>query len=471
MKIVHKIILANTFHVLSIAVLYFFVYEALDLMLAKLRFLEISDDLNTSFLEMRLSEKNYFLYNDKSALLLIEARLDKSIHSIRGMRTDIIRAIGEKKFDQLRLSMENYREVVQRVGTSGLEGKDGEEQVREAGRNLSEFSQNITMLERSKIDSMISSSKKGVFYFFCFVLLAAIGMSHLIFSKILMSLKKIEIAAKSISEGNFKKVEGTPSKDELGSATQAINSMSEELQNREETIIQSKKLASLGILTAGVAHELGNPLNNISMVAQAYMELHDHLSEEDKIGYMEKVLQETDRIKGIIQDLLDFSKPKKADFREVQVNSLIRKTLKLVHNILHVSAIDTKLNLQDGLPNVFIDENKIQEVLINLITNAAQAMSPAGELSIATHLGEDKKYVVIEVGDTGKGIPPEFLPNIFDPFFSTKGTEGTGLGLSLSYSIIKNHKGNLKVKSEVGVGTTFFIELGVHNGKEEGHEG
>lgn len=132
MKIVHKIILANTFHVLSIAVLYFFVYEALDVMLAKLRFLEISDDLNTSFLEMRLSEKNYFLYHDKSALLLIESRLDESIHSIGGMKADIIRAIGEKKFDQLRLSVENYREVVQRVGTSGPEENYGEARDRKS---------------------------------------------------------------------------------------------------------------------------------------------------------------------------------------------------------------------------------------------------------------------------------------------------------------------------------------------------
>jgi two-component system NtrC family sensor kinase len=470
MKIVHKIALTNIFHVLLIALIYFFVYQALNLMLAKLRFVEISDDLNTSFLEMRLSEKNYFLYNDKSALRGIEVKLDESRSSINAMKGDIVRAVGQRNFEQLRWSLEKYGEAVQRVRVNDPPNKEGEASLREAGRNLREFSEDISKLERKKIDKMISSSKKGVFYFFCFVLLAAIGVSYLIFSKILRSLKKIENAAKSISEGNFNKVEGNLSKDELGSVMGAINSMSEELQNREEQIIQSKKLASLGILTAGVAHELGNPLNNISMIAQAYSVLYDNLGKEDRIGYMEKIEEETVRIKEVVQNLLDFSKPKKANFREAEINTVIRKTLKLVYNMLHVSAIETKLNLQDGLPNVFIDGNKIQEVLVNLITNAVQAMSPGGELSLATHLGEDRKYVAIEVGDTGKGIPPEFLPHIFDPFFSTKGVEGTGLGLSVSYSIIKNHRGNLKVKSEVGVGTTFTVELAVHDRKERKDE-
>jgi two-component system NtrC family sensor kinase len=131
-----------------------------------------------------------------------------------------------------------------------------------------------------------------------------------------------------------------------------------------------------------------------------------------------------------------------------------------------VCSIETNLSLQEGLPHVFIDEPTIQEVLINLITNSVQAMTSACGLSIATRLGEDGDYVVVEVEDKGRGIPPDVLPYIFDPFFSTKGVDGTGLGLSVSYSIIKNHKGNIRVKSELGVGTTFTIELPVHKGKE-----
>jgi two-component system NtrC family sensor kinase len=211
-----------------------------------------------------------------------------------------------------------------------------------------------------------------------------------------------------------------------------------------------------------VAHELGNPLNNIAMVAQTYLELADHLSKEDTVDYMTTIEEETNRIEKIVQDLLHFSKPKQPNSKETEVNSVVEKSFKLVHNMLHVSGIDARLNLQEGLPHVFIDEDRIQEVIVNLIINAIEVMSPGGVISLKTYLEEKGDYVVIEVEDTGEGITAEHLPHIFDPFFSTKGVRGTGLGLSVSYGIIKNHKGNMKVESKEGVGTTFFIELPVH---------
>jgi len=235
--------------------------------------------------------------------------------------------------------------------------------------------------------------------------------------------------------------------------------MSEELSHREEQIIQSKKLASLGILTAGVAHEITNPVNNISMIAQTYSELYDKLSEHDRIEFMNKVDAETERIRKIVKNLLDFSKPKDAHPKEADINVVIHKTLTLVQNMIDVQNIDTIVNLENGLPHLFIDEHQIQQVLVNLVTNAVQAMPAGGKLFIASRLAKQGNSIEITVMDTGKGIPPEFLPHIFDPFFSTKGEGGTGLGLSVSYGIIKNHKGEIRVASKVGVGTTFTIEL------------
>jgi two-component system NtrC family sensor kinase len=275
-------------------------------------------------------------------------------------------------------------------------------------------------------------------------------------------LREIEGLAVSISKGNFKKIEDIKSNDEIGSVIGAINIMSEELKNRQEEIIQSKKLASLGILTAGVAHELTNPLNNISMVAQNFIEMYDSLSRDQRIGLMDKVEEETKRIEGIVRNLLDFAKPKVADLKEADINNTIRKAVKLMQNTLDISNIELNLSLDPSIQHVFIDEPQIQQVLVNLIVNAIQAMSPGGKLFIKTRACESKSAVIIEVGDNGKGIPPEFLPHIFDPFFSTKGVGGTGLGMSISYGIIKNHKGNIKVESTVDVGTTFTIELPVY---------
>ena len=144
----------------------------------------------------------------------------------------------------------------------------------------------------------------------------------------------------------------------------------------------------------------------------------------------------------------------------------MKNSLKLVQNMLSVSGIGSKLELEENLPPVFIDENKVREVLVNLITNAIHAMSAGDTVFLRTNLAENRDHIIIEIEDTGKGIPPEFIDHIFDPFFSTKGTEGTGLGLSISYGIIKKHKGTINVRSKVGVGTTFTIKLPSYTTKE-----
>jgi signal transduction histidine kinase len=249
----------------------------------------------------------------------------------------------------------------------------------------------------------------------------------------------------------------------------AINSMCEELKTGHEQLIQSRKLASLGTLTAGVAHELGNPLNNISMTAQTYLEVYDHLSNESRVDYMKTVYEESERIRRIVQDLLDFSRTKEKDFIVCDINQSVKNSLKLVQNTLNVSGIETVLQLHDDLPCVFIDENKIGEVLVNLLSNAIHAMAGGDKVTLRTDVIPSRDRVIIEIQDTGRGIPAEFLEHIFDPFFSTKGTEGTGLGLSISYGIIKKHKGTITVKSNPGIGTTFTIELPVHKKKEGIH--
>jgi two-component system NtrC family sensor kinase len=302
------------------------------------------------------------------------------------------------------------------------------------------------------------------------ILIPALIIGHFISQKILRSLREIERLAKSISGGNFSKIEGFRSNDELGAVITAINSMSEELGHREEELIQSKKLASLGILTAGVAHELTNPLNNISMIAQTYAELYDNLSEKDRVEFMVNVEGETERIRKIVKNLLDFSKPKDSNPNEADINDVVHKTLTLVQNMIDVSNVETSVHLADGLLHVFVDEHQIQQVLVNLITNAVQASSAGGRLVISTRLGKHSDSVEIGVADNGRGISPEFLPHIFDPFFSTKGEEGTGLGLSVSYGIIKNHNGEIRVDSMVGVGTTFTLELPEYIPEEKKNE-
>jgi two-component system NtrC family sensor kinase len=467
MKIEQKLILSNVMYGAFIILIGFFAFQNLNLVLTKLRFVEIADDLNASFLEMRILDKNYFLYKDKEALPAIQEKIQAAMQTIDGVRDDIIRAIGNDDFEKLEAHLRDYAQVVEQARNGSPGDQQLESRLHAVGKALREYSASITHLERQRANEIIHNAKRILVFSFWAILFIALFLGHFISQKILRSLRAIEKMTKSISEGNFHKIEGLQTSDELGSVITAINSMSEELGHREEELIQSKKLASMGILTAGVAHEITNPLNNISMIAQTYEELYRNLSEQDRIEFMQKVDAETERIRKIVKNLLDFSKPKDANPKEADINAVIQKTLTLVQNMIDVQNIETKVALEEGLPHLFIDEHQIQQVLVNLITNAVQAMSPGGKLYISSRPGKSGDSVELTVMDTGKGIAPEFLPHIFDPFFSTKGDGGTGLGLSVSYGIIKNHHGEIRVESKVGVGTTFTVVLPQYTAIEE----
>ncbi|MDH3393731.1 MAG: ATP-binding protein, partial [Desulfobulbaceae bacterium] len=227
----------------------------------------------------------------------------------------------------------------------------------------------------------------------------------------------------------------------------------------EKEILQSKRLASIGILVAGVAHELNNPLNNISMMAQTYMEVYDNLEREQRIDFMERVEEETERLRVIIKNLLDFSRAKERHLVENVANNVIQKTIALVRNMLNVSNIQLRLDLADDLPTIYVDEHQVQQVLVNITTNAIQAMGNTGVLFLRSSYLADADEVEFEIRDTGPGIEAKFLDHIFDPFFTTKEEGGTGLGLWVSYGIIKNHGGNLRVESSADDGTAFFVTL------------
>ena len=465
MKIEHKIKYSYFFNVAFIVLIGLFALHNMDKVLAKLRFVEISDDLNASFLEMRISEKNFLLYREEKWIANIHENISDSQKAIEATKDDISRVIGENNLQLLRSYLDEYSKVIDGIDKSG--GKDPrlETDLRTVGGKLRDFFKNKTQLERQSVNNIISNAKSLLFISFLCILFLAVVLGRFVSKKIMLSLRAIEGLALSIAEGNFSKIDDVKSKDEFGSVILAINRMSQELEDRGEEIIQAKKLASLGVLTAGVAHELINPLNNISMIAQNSLELYDYLSKDDRLALLNRVAEETKRMEAVVRNLLDFSKSREAKLKEANINDIVRKSVQLMQNTLDLSNIEPRMNLERNLPRVRVDEHQIEQVIVNLIVNGVQAMSPGGQLTIETKRSdEDKVYVYVK--DTGQGIPPEYLPNIFDPFFSTK-SSGTGLGLSVSYGIIKNHKGNIRVESTVGVGTTFTVELPAYGRTKE----
>ncbi len=224
----------------------------------------------------------------------------------------------------------------------------------------------------------------------------------------------------------------------------------------EEQLIQTEKLTSLGLLAAGVAHEINTPLAVISNYIQ--MLARQLPGDDPRHKLIEKIVKQTFRASEIVNNLLNFSRTGAAEFTEVDLNVVVEETLSLVAHPFRTARVNVIRSLQKQLPTVLGSNNRLQQVFLNLFMNARDAMPSGGMLEVRT--ASNNGYVEVEVTDTGIGIPRENLIRIFDPFFTTKSSgRGTGLGLSVSYGIIKEHAGKIDVRSTPGKGTSFRLEF------------
>ena len=241
----------------------------------------------------------------------------------------------------------------------------------------------------------------------------------------------------------------------------------QELEQAQTQLIRTEKLASIGQLAAGVAHEINNPLGTIliySHLIQKSLEPDDPKREDIAL-----VISEANRAKDIVQGLLSFAREKKLRASEVNVNDILEEVLSLVVNQSLFHNIKIKKSFDQGPQTIVADETQLKQVFLNIILNAAQAMEGNGKLTISTIF--DKKQIKIKIADTGPGIPPEVMGKLFSPFFTTK-EKGTGLGLAISYGIIERHQGKIDVETDLGKGSTFVITLPVSVSEETaGDEG
>jgi signal transduction histidine kinase len=231
-------------------------------------------------------------------------------------------------------------------------------------------------------------------------------------------------------------------------------------------LTQADKLSSIGLLAAGVAHEINTPLAVISSYAQM---LSKQLKGDARLSpVLDKITQQSFRAAEIANGLLNFSRTSTTEFRDTDLNQVIHDTLSLLEHQFKTAQIAVDLNLADHLPPIHGNPGKLQQVFLNLLLNAKDAMPTGGRLSVTTQTdARDGNLSHIEaiISDSGSGIAPEHLKRIYDPFFTTKTTpkpgdrRGTGLGLSVSYGIIQEHAGKIHVESEIGAGTTFHLEF------------
>ncbi|AGL00943.1 ATP-binding protein [Desulfoscipio gibsoniae] len=244
---------------------------------------------------------------------------------------------------------------------------------------------------------------------------------------------------------------------EIGQIAQEINKMAESLAEKEkleEELRRSERLAALGHLVTGVAHELRNPIGVVKTTVQLMEKDFAHISETKE--YVKVINEQISRSNRVIEELLDFGRPSKQIVQSASINALLEKVLTFTSSMLRQQRIQLKLQLDESIPAAEVDAERIKQVFVNLILNATQAMPDGGTLTIRTY--HDNKWAYTDFTDNGQGIDSSELDSIFDPFYTTK-ESGTGLGLSISHQIVRMHGGHINVRSHVKEGTTFTVQL------------
>ncbi len=339
-------------------------------------------------------------------------------------------------------------------GVAGLPTEQAAELRRaeaEGGRLL----EAVIRHERVSLDTTVRLAEAGP--------LVLLGLQLLLFAGIVVAFAKAlvepirrfgEYTAR-IAAGDYSFIAPARGyRDEFSDLALAVNTMLGELQAQQDRLVKGAKLAAVGTLTSGIAHELNNPLNNVAITAETLMEELRTLSDDEKWRLLQDIYFENERASEIVRSLLDFTRQEKSEAGAVDLAEVIGSTLRLAQNEMNLNNVSFSCELPPDLPRVRGTANQLRQVLLNVLLNAIQAMPRGGRVWVSAGTPEAGR-VCVEVRDEGEGIPPEVLPRIFDPFFTTKEPgRGTGLGLSVSLAIVRTFGGDLQVTSEAGKGTT-----------------
>jgi signal transduction histidine kinase len=329
--------------------------------------------------------------------------------------------------------------------------------IRKTGSSISDFAESVARRKRESIKTTMERTVRLQLLAFALLGVGVVAVASLLFVKIMRPLRLLEESTNNIAKGQFKPIEVLPPEKEIREIFDSFNRMAMQLKTREEQLLESKKLASLGTMMAGVAHEVNNPLSNISSSCEILLEELEEGDREWQKTILKKVLEQVDKARSIVLNLLEFSRSKEFSKESLNLRQVLERAMALLHGQIP-STVEVAMDVPDNL-RIFADKQRIQQAFLNLILNAIQSIDGEGQVEIAARSRRDGLVDVV-IRDTGKGIAEQDLSRIFDPFFSTKDVgQGTGLGLFITHDIIVRHDGSIQVKSKPGKGTTFIVRI------------
>jgi len=462
LSIRQRVVAGAVIPVLIFAILGVISYDCLVRLETGLTLMEKADDLRDAILEIRRYEKNYLLYAhaedfEQAGTFIEEARaVAAQMAALVSARSDEGVAV-----ERLLAVAAAYREHWNALRSDGRalapEPKDIEA-LRQAGKDLVDISGELKEAARGRILHLVYTLMRQLFVTGVLLVVFGTGMAFLLGRRIVRALDTIAFAASEIGKGRFQALDVAPTGDETQHVLAAFNHMTEELRRRQDQLVQEKKLSSLGVLTSGVAHQLNNPLNNISTSCQILTEEFKECDPAFAERMLGNIRQEVLRARDIVKGLLEFARAKDFSVRRVDLHDLVQKAFTLAS-----SQVPVGVTITSRVPEGFfldLDAARMQEVFINLVLNAGQAIpEPPGAITISATADRESHQAVITVEDTGTGIPKDVLGHIFDPFFTTKDAQGTGLGLSVVFGIIEKHKGAITAENVEAGGARFIIRL------------
>ncbi len=470
-------------------------YKDLNTISTHLGHLEVADDITNTLLEVRRYEKNYLLYGDPDSLREIGKYLALLKDGIGKIRGEVSRNIGEEPVARLLQSLAEYEHRVERLSqirsekerlhgtadnrrkkrliTLQQEEKATEEQLRGVARKAQVYVEENARTERSDIARILRYSTILLAATLGLIILFGTVVNIKLAKSIVAPIRELERITKKIARGDFAETITVKGHDEIALLAQSFNQMEnkldhamtslediiKKLQEKQAQLVEAEKLASIGKLAAGIAHEINNPLTSVLTFSNLMLE--QCPPDDPRYGRLKLMVKETDRARTIVRQLLNFGRESVIKPVKININQPVTEIAESLVAQEAFKNIELSLQLAEGLPEVYADPAQFGQVVLNILLNAIHAIAPPGRIGVATRL--NGRNVEVVFSDTGKGIPEAHMHKIFDPFFTTKdASRGTGLGLAVSYGIIKKHGGNIAVESTVGKGTVFTVSLPVY---------